>query len=79
MPLNINKIIDLMVRSTIILLQKIKNKENLENRDKSHMTIKGKEIVQLSFLQKLWNPEDSGMTVSKILKENAVTLEFYIL
>lgn len=64
MPLNINKII---VRSTIILLQKIKNKENLENRDKSHMTIKGKEIVQLSFLQKLWNPEDSGMTVSKIL------------
>ena len=68
MPLKINKII---VRSIIILLLKIKNKENLENRDKNHMTIKGRAIVQLSFLQKLWNSEDSGMTVSKILKENS--------
>lgn len=64
MPLKINKII---ARSIIILLQKIINKENLENRDKNHMTIKGKAIVQLSFLQKLWNPEDSVMTVSEIL------------
>lgn len=69
MPLKINKII---ARSIIIVLQKIINKEN-------HMTIRGKAIVQLSFLQKLWNPEDSGMTVSKILRENTVTLEFYIL